>query len=97
MLGDQPMVEPEEIDQLLVAFWQGQGEIVAPVFEGKRGNPVLIGRSHFAALLALPPGDAPRTLLQQHPVYLVEMATDSVLRDLDKPEQYDRERPNNKE
>jgi molybdenum cofactor cytidylyltransferase len=97
MLGDQPMVAPEAIDRLLVAFWQGQGEIVAPVFEGKRGNPVLIGRSHFAALLALPPGDAPRTLLQQHPVYLVEMATDSVLRDLDKPEQYDRDRPNNKE
>lgn len=95
MLADQPMVKPETIDLLLEAYWQGHSDLIAPVFEGRRGNPVLIGRSYFAELLALPPGDAPRTLLHRHAdkLHLVEVPTDSILRDLDKPEQYERERP----
>lgn len=94
MLADQPMVEPETIDLLLDAFWQGHSDLIAPVFEGKRGNPVLIGRPFFAELLALPPGDAPRTLLQQHAasLHLVPVPTDAILRDLDSLEQYEQER-----
>jgi molybdenum cofactor cytidylyltransferase len=93
MLADQPMVEPETINQLLIAFWQGKGQLIAPAYKDKRGNPVLIGRSHFPQLLALPVGDAPRTLLQKHPVYIVPVTSDSILRDLDRPEDYERERP----
>jgi molybdenum cofactor cytidylyltransferase len=93
MLADQPMIEPETINQLLIAFWQGKGELIAPVHKGKRGNPVLLGRSLFSELLALPVGDAPRTLLQKHAVHLVPVASNSVLRDLDRPEDYARERP----
>jgi molybdenum cofactor cytidylyltransferase len=95
MLADQPMVEPETIDLLLEAYWQGHSDLIAPVFAGRRGNPVLIGRAYFAELLALPPGDAPRTPLRRHAdkLHLVEVPTDSILRDLDKPEQYERERP----
>lgn len=90
MLADQPMVEPETIDLLLAAYWQGHSDLIAPVFEGRRGNPVLIGRAYFAELLALPPGDAPRTLLRRHAkaLHLVNVPTDSILRDLDSPEQY---------
>ena len=94
MLADQPMVEPETIDQLLVTFWQGKGDIVAPQFQGQRGNPVLIGATHFDELLSLPHGDAPRTLLKRHPVTLVEVDTDSVLMDLDTMAEYGRYRPN---
>jgi molybdenum cofactor cytidylyltransferase len=95
MLADQPMVESTTIDLLLEAYWQGHSDLIAPVFGGRRGNPVLIGRDYFAELLALPPGDAPRTLLRRHAdeLHLVEVPTDSILRDLDKPEQYERERP----
>ncbi len=94
LLGDQPMVQPETMDLLLAAYWQGHGDLVAPVFEGRRGNPVLIGRRFFAELLALPPGDAPRTLLCRHAdqLHLVPVPTDDILRDLDSPEQYERER-----
>ena len=95
VLADQPMVEPETIDLILAAYWQGKGELIAPVHAGRRGNPVLIGRRYFADLLALPPGDAPRTLLRRHAnqLHLVNVPTDTVLRDLDSPEQYQRERP----
>ena len=94
LLADQPMVQPETMDRLLAAYWQGHGDLIAPTFNGQRGNPVLIGRPFFAELLALPPGDAPRTLLRRHAdqLHLVPVPTDDILRDLDSPEQYERER-----
>lgn len=92
MLADQPMVEPESIDRLLAAFWQGEGELIAPEWRGERGNPVLIGRSYFPELMDLPPDAAPRVLLRRHAdeVVLCPVGSDSVLRDLDLPEDYQR-------
>jgi molybdenum cofactor cytidylyltransferase len=95
MLADQPMVEPEVIDLILDAFYKGQGDLLVPSFRGRRGNPVLIARRYFPELLALPEGAAPRDLLQRYPdeVNMVEVDTDSILRDLDRPEDYERWRP----
>ncbi|MCA9928935.1 MAG: nucleotidyltransferase family protein, partial [Anaerolineales bacterium] len=95
MLADQPMVEPATIDQLLAAYWQGQGDLIAPTFNGRRGNPALIGRAYFDELLALPPDDAPRTLLKRHQdaLHPVPVDSDSILRDLDEWAGYERERP----
>ncbi|MCP5100360.1 MAG: nucleotidyltransferase family protein, partial [Chloroflexi bacterium] len=95
VLADQPMVKAGVMDKLLTAFWQMSGELIAPTFNGKRGNPVLIGRPFFAELLALPPTAAPRTLLKRHQgaLYMVPVATDSILRDLDEWEGYVGERP----
>lgn len=94
LLADQPMVRPETMALLLEAYWQGHSDLIAPMFAGQRGNPVLIGRRFFAELLALPPGDAPRTLLRRHAdqLHLVQVPTDDILRDLDSPEQYKHER-----
>jgi len=93
VLADQPMIESQTMDLLLEAYWQGHSDLIAPVFAGKRGNPVLIGRRYFDELLALPPTDAPRTLLRRHAdkLHLVEVPTDAILRDLDDPQQYARE------
>lgn len=95
MLADQPMIPPETIDRLLHAYWQGYGQLLAPEFNGVRGNPVLIGRAHFAELLELPPGAAPRALLERHQasLHLLPVQTDAILRDLDRPEDYRRWRP----
>ena len=95
MLADQPMVQPDIIEQILAAYWQGKGGLIAPVYQGQRGNPVLIGRAYFEELLRLPPEDAPRTLLRRHPdkLLLLPVNSDAILRDLDSPAQYERERP----
>ena len=99
-LADQPMVPAAVVDRLLAVFLRDEGQhateqIVAPIYEGRRGNPVLIGRAFFDELLALPAGVAPRALLQRHPekVRLVPVESDTILRDLDRPEQYEQERP----
>ncbi len=95
MLADQPMVGPEVIDLILGAYREGRGDLLAPSFRGRRGNPVLIGRRYFAELLSLPTGAAPRDLLRSHPEDLItiEAPADSILRDLDKAEDYERWRP----
>lgn len=95
VLADQPLVKHETIDQILVAYWQGGSEIIAPAYQGQRGNPVLIGRPFFEELLGLPIGSAPRDLLKRHPaaIRLVDVSARSILVDLDTPDHYDRWRP----
>lgn len=93
ILGDQPLVETAVLNQLMHAFWHGEGDIIAPTFAGRRGNPVLIARTHFAELLALPPDAAPRHLLRRHPVTTIAVDSDSVLQDVDDRESYERLRP----
>lgn len=95
MLADQPLVEAQTINRLLAAFQEGRGNIIAPTYEGRRGNPVLIGKRFFHELLALPLGAAPRDLLRRHPeaLQLVPVASDSVLLDIDRPADYERHRP----
>lgn len=92
LLADQPMVSSETINQILCAYWQGCGDLIAPTYQGQRGNPVLIGRRYFAELLALPVGSAPRALLQAHAsaVYLLPVETDTILHDLDTPQEYEK-------
>ncbi len=93
ILADQPMVTPSTIDQLLQTYASGKGTIIAPEFDGRRGNPVLIDREHFPELLALPPDSAPRDLLRRHPITLVPCLSAAVLQDLDTLDDYQRLRP----
>ena len=93
ILGDQPLVKTAVLNQLIHAFWRGDGDIIAPTFAGKRGNPVLIARKHFAELLALAADAAPHYLLRNHPVTPIAVDSDSILQDVDDRESYERLRP----
>jgi molybdenum cofactor cytidylyltransferase len=95
MLADQPLVEPETINKLVAAFEEGKGQLIAPSFQGRRGNPVIIGRAHFDELLSLPRGAAPRHLLQRHrdALHLVPVDSESVLIDIDRPADYEQHSP----
>lgn len=95
VLGDQPMVSTETINRVLETYARSQAGLVVPRHGGQRGNPVLIDRRHFAELLALPPDAAPRLLLERYPdgIAWVDIADESVLHDLDRPEDYARWRP----
>lgn len=56
-LGDQPRL-PDGVVEALVAAWQRSGKpIVAPVYQGVQGTPVLFGAEVFAELAQLS-GDA---------------------------------------
>jgi len=93
VLGDQPTLDSRVVGQVLAAYAEGRGAIVAPVHHGERGHPVLFDRRFWGELIALEQG-APRDVIRRYPeaVALVEVSSASILTDIDTPEQYRRAR-----
>jgi molybdenum cofactor cytidylyltransferase len=83
-LGDMPYVSPSTLQRLADALEHG-APIVAPVMEGRRGNPVGFGRVHLATLLALRGDEGARGLLRSCPVTEVAVADPGIFRDIDTP------------
>jgi molybdenum cofactor cytidylyltransferase len=94
VLGDQPQLENRVVLDVLNAYAEGRGKIVAPSYNHRRGHPILIDRAFWPELLDLPHGGAPRDVINAHSDVIahVEVATDTILRDIDTPEDYLRER-----
>jgi molybdenum cofactor cytidylyltransferase len=88
-LGDMPHVTTEILNRLVGAFaTTPQPKAVVPVVEGRRGNPVLIGRGLFPDVMRLEGDVGARRLLEAagDAVVEVEIADAAVLIDLDTPE-----------
>ena len=94
VLGDQPRIQPKVIFQVMLAYAEGNGDIVAPSYQMRRGHPILIGRRHWPELFNLPRGSSPREVINSHAdeIHYVKVDTDSVLRDVDTPRDYAEER-----
>jgi molybdenum cofactor cytidylyltransferase len=85
-LGDMPLIRSEVYRALLQA---PPAEVVAPVFRGERGHPVLLGpRVREAALKKDPASGSMRKLIAGFPVTEVAWEDDSILFDVDTPEDY---------
>jgi len=92
-LGDQPSVTAELINQMLQAFEQTEKTILVPLYQGKRGHPVLFSRQYHDEIMTDYDEVGLRGLLHGHPDEVFEMpvSTASVLSDMDYPEDYRRE------
>jgi molybdenum cofactor cytidylyltransferase len=91
LLGDMPEVEASVLTALMAAF-TGANAICVPVRHGRRGNPVLWGRSYFAEMMRLTGDTGAKPLMARHEARLieVEVATDSIFEDIDAPEDLER-------
>lgn len=89
-LGDQPNIPIALIQQLLEAYRQGKGRIIAPSYQNQRGHPILIDRELWPEFLALPPGSAPRDVIRAHTAEIHHIVVDdpAVVEDIDTPEDY---------
>ena len=88
-LGDMPQVDAALIDQLIAAFDPEKGALaVVPVFDGKRGNPVLWSRRFFPDLTAIEGDVGARHLIGRYSEAVVEVpvAGKAALVDVDTPE-----------
>jgi molybdenum cofactor cytidylyltransferase len=94
VLGDQPRIQPKVIYQVLMAYAEGAGEIVAPSYQMRRGHPILIDRRYWPEIATLNTGGAPRDVINAHQdrVAYITVDTDSVLQDVDTPQDYTEER-----
>lgn len=90
LLGDQPLVRARTLHHLVSAFQTLDHWILAPCFNGQRGNPVL-GASPLFDRLTHPAGDAGARVLFEafrHRMHCLEVDDPGVLRDVDTPEDY---------
>lgn len=89
-LSDMPLVTSGDIENLCAAFAPEQGRVICiPVHEGRRGNPVLLGRQVFAGLAGLSGDQGAKPFIQQHDDLVVEVPCGTgVLMDIDTPEAY---------
>ena len=92
-LADQPAIKPYVAEALVKAFRHTGRGIVIPVFDRRRGHPILISAHYRAEIGSLDPEVGLRQLLDRHPQDVLEEPVDdpAILRDLDTPEDYVRE------
>jgi molybdenum cofactor cytidylyltransferase len=88
-LADMPRVDPHVLDRLISAFNPMEARAIClPVWEGKRGNPVLWARRFFPEMGSLAGDVGARHLIGQYAELVAEvpMPDDAVLLDIDTPE-----------
>lgn len=93
VLADQPRLDPGVAQAVIQRWRETQAPVVAPIYQGQRGHPLLFDRSTWPDLFALPAEANPRDFLRAAGrIELVEAVTDAILRDIDTPDDYERER-----
>ena len=95
VLADQPGVSPEVFNRLITEFRRvaPPKNIVIPTFRGRRGNPALFGAKYQKEAFRIKGDVGLRQILQEHPedILSVEMDTDSILQDIDTPDDYQKQ------
>jgi molybdenum cofactor cytidylyltransferase len=96
VLGDQPRLQVDTLSRLHAAHRAGQGQIVIPSYNMRRGHPLLIPRQHWAAICVLGAGQTLRHFLRDHAASInhVVIDNDSILSDIDTPQDYQAARDN---
>jgi molybdenum cofactor cytidylyltransferase len=90
VLADQPGLTPDLLRALIDHYHAGGALIVAPVHQGRRGNPVLFDRALFAELLAVKGDQGGREIIARHQdeTQHVEMDDPAVVLDVDTRQDY---------
>jgi molybdenum cofactor cytidylyltransferase len=66
LLGDQPLMTAHSIDALITCKQATGKRIIAPLYNGKRGNPVLFDASLFPELLEISGDEGARSVIERH-------------------------------
>ena len=84
-LGDQPLVAPAVIHQLVTAFRQSSKPIMIPLYGDMRGHPVLFSTSLFPELMQVEGDQGGRRVIAREPerVATVAFPADFGARDVD--------------
>lgn len=70
LVCDQPRLRAATVAALCEAFCETPEKIVAPICDGKRGNPVIFPKTLFSELAGLPPEKAGGAVIKAHPELL---------------------------
>ncbi|MCK8825486.1 molybdenum cofactor cytidylyltransferase [Fuchsiella alkaliacetigena] len=90
MLGDQPLVKSETINQLISHFKQSEQLIVAPKYQGQLGNPIIFATQLKSEMLMASGDQGARWLLSKYRDRLKEIEVEDrgVILDIDTEADY---------
>jgi len=89
-LGDQPQVQERSVRAVVDEHRVSNASIVVPSFQMRRGHPWLVARAHWNEILSMESPASLRDFLNHHidDIRYVEVENDSILQDLDTPDDY---------
>lgn len=92
VLGDQPQIQQEIVARMVQEFRDSHQPLIIPSYKMRRGHPWLIGRDLWAALRGMQPQQTMRDFLNQNSdrINYLDVDTNSILEDIDTPEDYRR-------
>jgi molybdenum cofactor cytidylyltransferase len=91
-LADQPQIGVPVINQVIEAYEKTTSPIVIPVYNNKRGHPIILAARLKEELLAITPDVGLKQVVRAHEAetLYVQVADEAVLLDFDYPEDYRR-------
>ncbi len=91
-LGDQPFVSPNTYDKLIEAALATDKGIVVPVYQKRRGNPILIHAGYFPEIMRFTGDVGGRELLASYPedVLEVKVPDEGIIININTPEEYEK-------
>jgi molybdenum cofactor cytidylyltransferase len=94
-LGDQPQVQERGVRLVADEYRKSGASIVVPSFQMRRGHPWLVTRIHWDEILNMRSSASLRDFLNRHAdeIRYVELNNNSILQDLDTPEDYLKSKP----
>lgn len=90
ILGDMPFADKEIINALYEGFEKSTRNIAVPIYDGKRGNPVIIGQKYFKCLMNNTGDKGARDIIRNNPddVEKIEAKGEGIFIDIDDEETY---------
>ena len=94
-LGDQPQIQLSVVQSVMQSYHEEPAGLIVPSYQMKRGHPWLVARSLWDELSQICPPATLRDFLGRHAadIRYLPVSTDTILRDLDTPADYAREKP----
>lgn len=74
-LIDHPLISSGLVDELIEAFYTMHKSIVIPLFEGRRGHPVIFSATLYDELLRAPLETGARAVVWAHPNEIAQVPT----------------------
>ena len=94
-LGDQPQMELAVVRAVSQVYMVSRPRILIPSYQMRRGHPGVVGRELWREILSMKPPATLREFLNTHAneIAYLTVSTETVIQDLDTPEDYERFRP----
>lgn len=82
-LGDQPFITKALVEREIEVYTESKPEILVPVFDGTRGNPVIFSKNCFSELRKIHGDQGGRAIFRNHPIYELSWSNVGENRDID--------------